>query len=123
MIRVIFSLALLLLMLFAMKQWMATSKKIAFMNDIAEIKTEESCASAGGKLRPVCMRGIQTCIVQYKDVGKPCISGSQCEGECRVSESEWGSIFSVGRCSASNDPCGYWANVEFGLVQQGICRD
>lgn len=106
-----------------MKQWIDTSKKAAVINRLSEIKTAESCDSAGGELRQVCMNGAQMCIVQYNDAGKPCISGVQCEGECRAPYNHQGSMFTVGSCSTSNNPCGCWANVEFGLIQKRICRD
>lgn len=110
-------------MLFAIQQWVVTSDKIAVLNEISKIKTEEACATIGGNMGSVCLSGRKMCIVKYSDAGQPCISGAQCNGECRVPMEKSNSIFALGRCSSSNNPCGCWANVEFGLAQRGICAD
>ena len=123
MTRTISSLFVVLLMLFAMEQWVVTSNKVAVLNEIAGLKTTESCAAVGGNLQSVCKAGNQMCVVPYDDAGKRCISGAQCDGECRVSKEEWNNVFALGRCSSSNNPCGCWASVEFGRVQQRICAD
>lgn len=123
MIRTISSLFIILLMLFAIQQWIVTSDKVAVLNEISKIKATESCATIGGNLTPVCLSGKQMCIVKYSDAGKACISGAQCNGECRAPQNKSNGILAVGRCSASNNPCGCWANVEFGIVQHGICAD
>jgi len=114
---------LVILMLFAMKQWMLSKDKQEQLAIYNAIETTEQCVSVGGEFRPVCLSGHEMCIVNYTDAGKSCLSSSQCQGECRVSESKAGDVFAVGQCSKSNNPCGCWANVELGMVNHAICSD
>ncbi|WP_444890998.1 hypothetical protein [Microbulbifer sp. DLAB2-AA] len=123
MVKSLSTVVLEILILFAMKQWMLSKDKQEKLARLNAIETAEQCIAVGGELRPVCMSGTRMCIVNYSDAGKSCLSSSQCQGECRVSESKAGNVFAMGQCSTSNNPCGCWANVELGMVNHAICFD
>jgi hypothetical protein len=84
-----------------------------------------ACARQGGTVRPVCMLGRPMCVIPFKDAGKACTDGDQCQGDCRYSGSGKVSPDTpvTGQCQASNDPCGCFSRVEDGRITGGICID
>lgn len=123
MAKSIFAVLLVLLMLFAMKQWILSEDKQEQLARLNAIETSDQCLALGGEIRSVCLSGQEMCVFSYSDAGKSCVSSSQCQGECRVPESKAGNLFAIGQCSRSNNPCGCWSTVELGVVSRTVCFD
>lgn len=85
--------------------------------------TADQCASSGGTMRPVCMLGRVQCVIPYSDAGQPCRDGDDCQGDCRAPEMGPSGAEVTGRCQASSDPCGCFANVEDGRIDAALCVD
>jgi len=83
----------------------------------------QQCQAAGGTMRPVCMMGTVQCVVPYADAGRPCRDGDDCQGACRAESMEPSRGPVTGRCQATSDPCGCFANVEDGRVDAALCVD
>lgn len=81
------------------------------------------CQSAGGTMRPVCMMGAVQCVIQYADAGRTCRDGDDCQGACRAQSMEPSPGPVTGRCQATSDPCGCFANVENGRIDAALCVD
>ncbi len=94
-------------------------------NSVVEALTANpaACAKAGGEVRPVCMRGLPMCVVNFSDAGKACKSGSDCMGRCLGDSSTPMNQPATGKCSATNDPCGCFQLVENGVAQPTLCAD
>lgn len=82
-----------------------------------------ACDARGGTVRPVCMMGTPQCVVAYADAGRACRDGDDCQGDCRAEEMGPYGQAAVGRCQASSDPCGCFANVEDGRIDAALCVD
>ena len=83
----------------------------------------DQCQAAGGTMRPVCMMGTVQCVVRYADAGQACRDGDDCQGACRADSMEPSNGPVVGRCQATSDPCGCFANVEDGRIDAAMCVD
>ncbi len=81
------------------------------------------CRQAGGTMRPVCMMGTVQCVIRYADAGRTCRDGDDCQGNCRAETMEPSRGPVTGRCQATSDPCGCYANVEDGRVDAALCVD
>ncbi len=90
-------------------------------------KDEQSCRAAGGNWRPVCMMGTLACVVQFKDAGKICRDGNECESrQCRYEGKETPGMNgkeATGKCHAVSDPCGCFTLVEGGKIMGTLCAD
>lgn len=90
-------------------------------------KDEQSCRVAGGTWRPVCMMGTLTCVVTFKDAGKTCRDGNECEGrQCRYEGKQTPDMTgkeASGKCLAQNDPCGCFTLVQDGKIMGTLCAD
>jgi hypothetical protein len=89
-----------------------------------ETPTLENCARLGGYVQRVGLLGREACVVEYKDKGKPCTDGSQCEGDC------WGEARNyapdepaVGKCQPTNMPFGCNSRVTNGVASPVLCVD
>jgi len=85
--------------------------------------TAAQCQSAGGTMRPVCMRGTVQCVVRYSDAGQACRDGDDCQGACRAENMNPPPGPVTGRCQETSDPCGCFANVENARVDAAMCVD
>jgi len=81
------------------------------------------CQAVGGTMRPVCMMGTVQCVVRYSDAGRTCRDGDDCQGACRAESMSPSQGPVTGRCQATSDPCGCFANVEDGRVDAALCVD
>ena len=81
------------------------------------------CQAAGGEMRPVCMMGTVQCVVRYSDAGRACRDGDDCQGACRAADMAPAPGPVVGRCQATSNPCGCFANVEDGRIDAALCVD
>src|SRR5262245_26889617 len=43
---------------------------------------QASCMAKGGEWRPVCRMQQPACVLTFKDAGKACKDGDDCEGDC-----------------------------------------
>jgi hypothetical protein len=79
-------------------------------------ENRRSCTALGGTMRRVCFSGVMACVKPYKDAGKNCTDGSQCEGHRCVDVgnkvSDDGSI--LGQCKENDDPCGSFSAITSG---------
>ncbi|OIQ69537.1 sulfide dehydrogenase [flavocytochrome c] flavoprotein chain precursor [mine drainage metagenome] len=85
----------------------------------------KACAAKGGKIQPVCMRGLPACVIPYRDAGKTCRDKADCQGRClyqgeRPADPE---TPVTGQCQATSNPCGCFAEVEHGHYLRGLCVD
>lgn len=83
------------------------------------------CAANGGKMRPVGRAQTTQCVIAYADAGKPCSTGSDCLGNCRVETAPFPEAGrpATGRCQADSQPFGCHATVENGHAGPAICVD
>jgi hypothetical protein len=88
---------------------------------------EQSCRAEGGTWRPVCMMGTLACVIKYKDAGKTCRDGDECQGrQCRYEGKETPNMDgreATGKCLAYSDPCGCFTLVEDGKIMGTLCAD
>jgi hypothetical protein len=84
----------------------------------------ENCARLGGYVQRVGLLGREACVVPYKDAGKTCTDGSQCEGDC------WGEarpyapgVKAVGKCQPTNMPFGCNSRISDGVASPVLCVD
>jgi len=86
----------------------------------------EACAAKGGSWRRICLRGDWSCVMTYKDAGKTCTDGDQCESkQCRFvgDKVPKPGMEAKGACWRNTDPCGCHALIEDGKVESMICID
>jgi hypothetical protein len=84
----------------------------------------ESCATQGGTLQPVGITGRQACVIRYKDAGKTCTDGSQCEGDCWAGPKAYAEDEKVtGTCQPTNMPFGCHSRVTNGRGGPVLCVD
>ena len=81
------------------------------------------CEAAGGDMQRVCRMGSIQCVVTYADAGRTCRDGDDCQGDCRADVGTPSGTPVTGRCQATSDPCGCFANVEDGQVDGALCVD
>ncbi|MEN0036667.1 MAG: hypothetical protein AAGC78_06350 [Cellvibrio sp.] len=90
---------------------------------LARIDVAE-CEKSGGKVEGVGMLGIPSCVIYYKDGGKQCKSGSECEGICLRPDPPDVYVFGYGVCEHSqHDRFGCYMVIENGGVVDQICQD
>lgn len=89
-----------------------------------EKPTLENCARLGGYVQRVGLLGREACVVPYKDAGKACTDGSQCEGDC------WGEArpyapgeLATGKCQPTNMPFGCNSRIDNGVASPVLCVD
>lgn len=84
----------------------------------------QACEAKGGTYRRVCLMGEWSCVMPYKDAGKACTDGDQCEGkQCRFSGDAKPGDSVTGACVRTSDPCGCFGLVEGGKLQGVLCVD
>lgn len=91
----------------------------------ATIADEASCKTAGGDWRPICRMQKPACVITFKDAGKSCTDGSQCEGgKCaaEVTTATAGSS-AAGKCVINSDPCGCTTLIVDGKTTATLCVD
>lgn len=91
-----------------------------------QIADEASCGTAGGEWRPICRMQKPACVITYKDAGKSCTDGSQCEGDClgeTVSGAAAAGSPATGKCSTNSDPCGCRTLISDGKAAATLCAD
>lgn len=90
-------------------------------------KDEQACRAEGGTWRPVCLMGTLACVIKYKDAGKTCRDGDECQGrQCRYEGKEAPDMNgreATGKCLAYSDPCGCFTLVEDGKIMGTLCAD
>ena len=86
-----------------------------------------ACAARGGKMLPQGRIQSLQCVVSYSDAGQRCTDGDDCQGDCRVEETDGGFPTAgsavVGRCQASSSRFGCYTTVENGRAEATICVD
>ena len=84
-----------------------------------------ACAARGGEIRRVGRMQSEQCVIKYADAGKPCTSGDQCAGDCRITASPFPSQGETaqGQCQAESQNFGCHASVENGKATAAICID
>jgi hypothetical protein len=92
---------------------------------VAQGPDAKACAARGGRIQPVCMRGLPVCVIPYADAGKTCRDKADCQGRClyqgeRPADPE---APVTGLCQATSNPCGCFAEVEHGRYLRGLCVD
>lgn len=92
---------------------------------VAQGPDAKACTAQGGKIQPVCMRGLPACVIPYADAGKTCRDKADCQGRClyqgeRPADPE---TPVTGQCQATSNPCGCFAEVEHGRYLRGVCVD
>lgn len=94
-------------------------------NSVQEALTANpaACAKAGGEIRPVCMRGVPMCVVNFTDAGKTCSDSSECSGRCEIDGQAAPMQPARGKCRSTNDPCGCFQLVEKGVAGYPLCAD
>lgn len=89
-----------------------------------EQPTLENCARLGGYVQRVGLLGREACVVEYKDKGKPCTDGSQCEGDCWAEPRRYAPDEpATGTCQPTNMPFGCNARIENGVASPVLCVD
>jgi hypothetical protein len=84
----------------------------------------EACASRGGIVRTG-SAGASACAMPYRDAGKACTDGGECEGDCWARSEEKAPDGLVhGQCQADNTAFGCHGRVESGRLEGPmICVD
>ncbi|WP_444994698.1 hypothetical protein [Aliikangiella sp. IMCC44359] len=82
-----------------------------------------ACLNSGGTIKKACMAGIPTCIRTYQDAGKKCSSSKECQGICVTPVELSAGVKTEGVCSANNNPCGCFQEVDSGISQPFLCVD
>jgi hypothetical protein len=83
-----------------------------------------ACAAKGGQINRVCMLGAPMCVITFKDAGRACSGRSDCGGaRCQTEVSAKPESKAVGKCAATNNPCGCYQAVEGGVAQYPLCVD
>jgi hypothetical protein len=65
-------------------------------------------------------------VVSYADAGQRCTDGDDCQGDCRVEETEGmphAGADAVGRCQINSSRFGCYTTVEGGKAEATICVD
>jgi hypothetical protein len=89
-----------------------------------EKPTLENCARLGGYVQRVGLLAREACVIPYKDAGKPCTDGSQCEGDCWAEPRQYPPGEKVtGACQPTNMPFGCHARVAGGEAGPALCVD
>ena len=86
---------------------------------------EGKACGRGGTMHRICLSGTLACVEPYRDAGRSCTDGDQCDGDCRY---EGGSTSApgtkaVGTCQRFTDPCGCHTRVEDGKIEGTLCVD
>lgn len=87
---------------------------------------EPGCKAIGASWHPICLMGKPACVVTYKDAGKACRDGSECEGgRCYAAQvlATPPAGGSVGACAQTSDPCGCRQAIVKGVAQPALCVD
>jgi hypothetical protein len=89
------------------------------------VADEASCKTAGGDWRPICRMQKPACVMTYKDAGKSCTDGSQCEGGKCVAEVTTATpgTAAAGKCVVNSDPCGCTTLITDGKTAATLCAD
>jgi hypothetical protein len=82
------------------------------------------CRAQGGQYQQLC-RSQSYCVVRYRDAGRPCQDGSQCQGgRCDFHGTPPpDGRRATGACIARTDPCSCTAEVEDGHVIGLLCLE
>lgn len=85
----------------------------------------QACAAQGGTIQPVCRRQVPACVISFKDAGKVCRDDADCQGRCLYKGEPPADREAqvTGRCQATSNPCGCFAEVEAGRYTRGVCID
>ncbi len=88
-------------------------------------KTREDCFKAGGEWRKPGPWPKETCMMPYKDGGKACYAGLQCEArDCLFSSGPSNkAVFTGGACPKYQIYFGCIQKVHFGITDKAICLD
>lgn len=78
---------------------------------VVNADTVAACTAKGGTMQPEGLLATPWCVIAYKDAGKDCTTGSDCEGDCRIGEiADPGAGGKVhGSCQQNNVPYGCFA--------------
>jgi hypothetical protein len=102
----------------------ASSSAAAPANDpVPSAADQKECAARGGKIQPVCMRGLPECVIRYRDAGKRCTDKKECTGDCVYEGRQPAPATGSGVCQRTSDPCGCRARVIGGQIQPTMCMD
>ena len=87
-----------------------------------------SCQAEGGFLDRRGRRQSEICVHPFSDAGKSCSADADCQGKCIAEPTAEGGIPEAGRpskgqCQADDALFGCYAEVEGGVVKNGICKD
>lgn len=97
---------------------------LTVQNTPKEQPTLENCARVGGYIQRVGLLGREACVVEYKDKGKPCTDGSQCEGDCWGQSRQYApGEKAAGTCQPTNMPFGCHSRIDNGVASPVLCVD
>jgi len=90
-----------------------------------EQQQEAECRASGGKMQRVGRLQTLQCVIQYRDAGKACRSGSDCLGDCVAvgSTAPLEGRATAGVCQADSNRFGCRTRVEDGRATPTICVD
>ena len=103
----------------------ATERRLETKRQAALAKIDvAACSAEGGTVKGVCMFGMPACVRPYRDGGKACTDGSQCEGNCIQTE-PWvpPGTETTGICETTDEPCGCTSEIVEGRALVGLCED
>jgi putative hemolysin len=85
----------------------------------------EDCKKKGGDLLAVGMMGREHCVIPFKDAGKACNDGSQCEGDCWAKSPRETAKDgkAAGTCQPTNMPFGCNSRLDNGVASPVLCVD
>ena len=88
-------------------------------------KTQQDCFTQGGEWRKPGPWPMETCMIPYKDGGKTCFAGLQCEArDCLFSSGPSNkAVFATGKCPKYQIYFGCIQKVHFGITDKVICLD
>ncbi len=83
-----------------------------------------SCEAQGGRLMRIGRMNAEHCVLPYRDAGKACTSGDQCEGQCVGRETAMApGQNAVGACQTEHPMFGCFATIEDSRVAGILCID
>jgi len=95
---------------------------------VPERSEASACAARGGKMLPQGRMQSLQCVVTYADAGQRCTDGDDCQGDCRIEETNAGGFpaagaAAVGQCQRVSGRFGCYTLVEDGKAQATLCVD
>ncbi|BCW87681.1 hypothetical protein sos41_08110 [Alphaproteobacteria bacterium SO-S41] len=92
----------------------------------APVDPVAACAAEGGVIEHVPPSGIEVCVVTYKDGGKACTDGDECEGDCLTTEQTpvpGADGLVHGMCTEKGGLSGCFAQITKGVPGPFVCME